>query len=121
MRFIILNILLLICAAQVLNAQDPWLENQFDYAENLYNNELYFDAVTEFKRLLFFDDDENYVYDSNMMIGFAYKAGAKFSEALNHFTLAEMAADSISQIFNARVEKIKIDILRRRPVIKISR
>ncbi len=113
MRIIILNILFFFYAAANVNAQSTRLQNQFDYAKNLYENELYFDAVTELKRLLFFDEEEKYVYDSQMMMGLSYKAGGKFSEALDHFTLAEMSTDSSHQIFEARIEKVKINILRR--------
>jgi len=54
------------------------IQNQYSYALSLYNSEQYYDAVTEFKRLLFFDGEKEYVYDANEYIGMSYKMGGKF-------------------------------------------
>ena len=43
-------------------AQDSY-DEQFNYAKKLYEKENYFDAVTEFKRLLFFDESNNYSFE----------------------------------------------------------
>ena len=63
-----------------LLAQDSFAV-QFNLAKKLYEAEKYFDAVTEFKRLLFFNDRDIYNYESNLLIGLSYKKAAKFSEA----------------------------------------
>ncbi|MCZ7613930.1 MAG: hypothetical protein M5T52_10455 [Ignavibacteriaceae bacterium] len=42
----------LLLSAQKLFAQNVF-EQQFNFAKNLFDEEKYFDAVTEFKRLLF--------------------------------------------------------------------
>ena len=95
-----------------LFAQDSFAD-QFNLAKNLYEEEKYFDAVTEFKRLLFFYEEDNYSYESNLLIGLSYKEGAKFSEAIQHFTLAELNSKNIDEVFIARLEIIKANILRR--------
>lgn len=95
-----------------LVAQNPF-EDQFNYARQLYDEEKYFDAVTEFKRLLFFYEGDNYNYESNLLIGLSYKEGAKFSEAIQHLTLAELNSKNIDEVFIARLEIIKVNILRR--------
>ena len=95
-----------------LFAQDSFAD-QFNLAKNLYEEEKYFDAVTEFKRLLFFYEGDNYSYESNLLIGLSYKEGAKFSEAIQHFTLAELNSKNIDEVFIARLEIIKANILRR--------
>ena len=64
-------------------AQDPF-QQQFDLAKKLYDEENYFDAVTEFKRLLFFDETAKYLYEANKLIGLSYKEGAKFSDAIHY-------------------------------------
>lgn len=89
------------------------LTDQFNSAYELYNSENYFDAVTEFKRLLFFDDEDKYTYSSNYYIGRSYKAGAKFSDAIRYFTLAEIESGSLNDFFRCRIEIIKCNILRR--------
>lgn len=95
-----------------LSAQDSF-PDQFNLAKKLYEEEKYFDAVTEFKRLLFFYEGDNYSYESNLLIGLSYKEGAKFSEAIQHFALAELNSKNIDEVFIARLEIIKANILRR--------
>lgn len=89
------------------------LERQFNFAKELYDTENYFDAVTEFKRLLFFDDQKEYAFISNYYIGSSYKAGGKFSESIRYFTLAELYAKSAEDIYKTKIEIIKLNILRR--------
>lgn len=89
------------------------LDGQFNYAKTFYDNEKYFNAVTEFKRLLFFDDTNKYVFEANKFIGLSYKEGAKFSDAVYYFTLAEKNAQNNEEIFEIKIEIIKINILRR--------
>ena len=93
-------------------AQDSF-KQQFDLAKKLYDEENYFDAVTEFKRLLFFDKSGDYDYEANMLIGNSYKQGAKFSDAIQHFSEAEMNARRNGEVFESKIEIIKINILRR--------
>ena len=90
------------------------ITDQFNYALKLFNEEKYFDAVTEFKRLLFFDQDSLYTFQANLLIGRAYKQGGKYSEALQYFTLAGIYARKPQEIFSAKIEIIKVNILARR-------
>jgi hypothetical protein len=93
-------------------AQDSFQE-QFDFAEKLYEGKNYYDGVTEFKRLLFFDKMGKYSYEANKLIGLSYKEGAKFSDAIHFLTIAEINATTNEQIFESKIETIKINILRR--------
>lgn len=86
---------------------------QFDFAKKLYSDEKYFDTVTELKRLLFFEGKGDYNYRANMLIGKSYKEGAKFSDAIHHLTLAELNAKNIDELYESRIEIIRINILRR--------
>jgi hypothetical protein len=86
---------------------------QLNYAKELYSDEDYFDTITELKRLLFFSNSGKYNYEANKLIGKSYKQGAKFSEAIRHLTLAEINADNIEQLYQARIEIVRINILRR--------
>jgi len=107
--FIILLILNLILSN--LLAQD--LDKQYNYANSLFNSEKYFDAITEYKRLLYFEKSEQYNYQSNFNIGLSYKFGAKYDEAIKKFYLSEMSAKSDSQKIKSRLQRIRINILRR--------
>lgn len=89
------------------------LVNQYDYCKKLFNNEDYYDTITELKRLLFFDKQNLYGYSANFMIGKCYKEGAKFSDAILYFTLAEINAKDSEQIYNSKIEIIRSNILRK--------
>ena len=94
-----------------LLAQD--LDKQYNYANSLFNSEKYFNAITEYKRLLFFDKVEQYNYQSNFNIGLSYKYGAKYDEAIKYFYLSEMSAHSDSLKIKSRLQRIRVNILRR--------
>jgi len=98
--------------AITIYAQDSF-EEQFNYAKKLYEEENYFDAVTEFKRLLFFDGSNKYSFECNYLMGLSYKYGGKFSDALLHFSIADMSARTSEEDFDCRIEIVKINILRR--------
>ena len=105
-------LLLVLLQQKEIIAQNTFSE-QFNYAKSLYEKENYFDAITEFKRLLFFAKDTKYDYESNLLIGLSYKSGAKFSEAIEYFKNAELASTSNEELFESQIEIVKINILRR--------
>lgn len=109
---IFIGILLSCLISEILFAQNSF-NDQFNYAKKLYDEENYFDAITEFKRLLFFDESETYSYEANFLIGLSYKNGAKFSEAIQFFTISEFNSTTSEEVFESRLEIIKINILRR--------
>ncbi len=88
-------------------------DEQFRLAEELYQQENFFDAITEAKRLLFFDESGNYNYDAYNLIAQSYKQGAKFSDAIRYFTLAEINARNKDELCKARTDIIRVNILRR--------
>ena len=89
------------------------LSIQYDYAGNLFNAGQYFDSITEFKRLLFFDSSGKYSYDANLKIGQSYKAGGRYDDAVRYFSVAELNAKNDDQIYEAKTEIIRTNILRR--------
>jgi len=89
------------------------LQNQFEHANLLFRNNNYFDAITEYKRLLFFPSDNNHAFDANYKIGLCYKAGAKFDDAIKYFSIAERNAETTEKIFLTKVESIRCNILRK--------
>lgn len=89
------------------------LQRQFDFANQLYQQEKYFDAITELKRHQFFDKENIYSFQTNLLLGKSYKAGAKFDEAVKYFTLAEMNAKSDDDYFIAKIFSARTNILRR--------
>ncbi|MEW6196143.1 MAG: hypothetical protein AB1521_13420 [Bacteroidota bacterium] len=103
---------LLFALSLSIYAQDN-LSIQFDYANTLYKTGQYFDAITEFKRLLFFSPQKKYSYDANILIGKCYKAGAKFDDAIKYFSVAELNTNSAEQKIEAKFQIVRANILRR--------
>ncbi len=95
-----------------INAQNH-LAIQFDYANTLFKSRLYFDSITEYKRLLFFDAQNEYSFSANYKIGEAYKVGAKYDDAIKYFSIAELNSSTDQQKYSAKIEIIKTNILRR--------
>lgn len=87
------------------------LQTQFEYAVKIYNEERYFDAVTEFKRLQYFDSLNQFSFLTNKFIALSYKAGGKFDLANKYFTLAEKNTSNADSIFQIRIETIKVNLL----------
>lgn len=107
------NIFLVIFfTAGVLSAQ-TYLENQLNKAQLLFQNKKYFDAITEYKRLQFFDIEGKYSFEANVNIGLCYKAGAKFDDAINSFSTVLKHLSDPEKIFQVKVEIVKSNILRK--------
>lgn len=110
------NILFYLCIVIMMHAQlsaQSSLERQLDYANNLFENKLYFDAVTEFKRLKYFDEQKIHEYDCDYKIGLSYKYGGHYDEAIKYFREAESSARSDNEKLDAKFQVIRINILRK--------
>src|SRR4030042_1632594 len=93
-------------------AQDD-LKRQFDYADKLHSNSLFYEAITEYKRLQFFDEGSTYSYQTNYRMGLCYKAGAKLDDAVKYFSLAEKFARTDEESFDTKTQVIRVNILRK--------
>ena len=91
----------------------PQLEKQWAYAESLFAQEKYFDAITEAKRLAFFDTANQYSFKTNKLIGESYSQGGKLAETVHYFTKAEITSKTKAELFATKIEIIKVNILRR--------
>ncbi len=111
MRVKIFYIIFFIIPFLSINAQDE-IQRQVEFADNLFHQKLYYDAITEYKRLLFFDSSRKFGFYGNMKIAQSYKGGAKFDEAINYFKKAELSTFDQNEKFEAGIEIIKINILR---------
>ena len=113
MTFVNKNILLLIIMLTSSVLAQNTLQQQYEFANQLFNQEKYFDAITELKRLQFFDKGNKFAFQSNLLIGKSYKEGAKFDEAIIYFVLAEIDAASNEEYFKAKIFNARTNILRR--------
>lgn len=109
---LILFLLTLSFITPLLNAQQ-YLEKQLQKGDSLFSAEEYFDAVTEYKRLLFFDSLKRYEYTASFKIGLCYKAGGKWDESILYFTRASSASASEEEKYLSRMQIIRTNILRR--------
>jgi len=96
-----------------IEAQVQHNQLQIDYANNLYNNGQYFNAITEYKRLLFFDSSSAIKYQVNYNIAECYKAGGKFDEAIKYFSIASANTLEDEELFNSNIQIIRSNILRK--------
>jgi hypothetical protein len=113
MRLKSIQILLyLVFAAFPLVGQDA-LSRQLEHANNLFESDLLFEAVTEFKRLLFFDKFNVYEYDANYKIDLSYKFGGKYDDSIIFFKRAEKAARTNDELFSSKIQIIRSNILRK--------
>lgn len=109
----ILNIVaIFIIAVNTICAQDE-LSRQMNFANNLFQEGLYFDAITEYKRLQYFDINKAYEFDTNSKIALCYKKGAKFDDAINYFSKAVNASRSEDEKFEMNLHIVRINILRK--------
>lgn len=88
-------------------------ENQFEIAKKFMDEQKYFDAITEFKRLILFNKDSTDLDLYYSLIGDCYKGGAKFDESIYYYSLSEINAKNIEQIYKAQIKIIRSNILRR--------
>ncbi len=89
------------------------IDEQKQLSDSLFNVENYFDAITEYKRLLYFDKSNSFKYDANLRIAKSYKAGAKYGDAIKYFLIARNNCNIDSNIINTELEIIRVNILRR--------
>jgi len=113
MIFVNKKVLLLLIVLIVNVFPQYTILQQFEYANKLFNQEKFFDAITELKRLQFFDEENIFSFPSNLLIGKSYKTGAKFDEAIKYLTLAEMNASNDEEYFLVKALKARTNILRR--------
>ena len=102
---------LLFCLSVSVYSQD--LRNQLKYADSLFTAGEYFDAVTEYKRYLFFNNKSENEFFPNYKIGLSYKAGAKLDEAVKYLTLASIKAGSEIEKYDVLTNLARTHILRR--------
>jgi tetratricopeptide (TPR) repeat protein len=94
-----------------LTANDN-LRLQYDYANQLFNQEEYFSAITEFKRLQFFDTENIYTFEANYKIGRAYKKGGFYDNAIEYLSKAKFATQNSEEQAEADFQIIRCNILR---------
>ncbi len=103
-------IIVFILLASSVSAQTE-LEKQFGYANRLFDNEQYFDAVTEYKRLIFFDTNNEYSKTAHYKIGIAYKYGGFFENATWHIGRALSFTKDNDTRFRYSTDLIRVNLL----------
>lgn len=107
------RILFFFLLLQIKILSQNYFVEQLELADSLFNSQNYFDAITEYKRLLFFDSLNHFRFYSNYQIGLCYKNGAKYSDAIRYFVLSEISAANDEEIFNSKIQQVRTNILRK--------
>ena len=94
-------------------AQAQNLDLQKSYADSLFESEIFFDAITEYKRLLFFSVSLDNNFEANFRIAQCYKGGAKYDDAIKYFNVAKMNSDNTDDSINVELQIIRTNILRK--------
>ncbi len=110
MNFVNKIFLILILLCGISFAQN--LNDQFKIAEDLFYKKDFFNAITEYKRLIFFDDQKEFSYKANFRIAESYFGGAKLDEAIKYFSLASLNSKNENEYYDAQIQLIKCNILR---------
>lgn len=89
------------------------IEELFNRAEKLFSESQYFDAITEYKRYLFFDTSKTRNFEIFDRIAASYKAGAHFEDAIKYYRLAEKETIDDEKLFLTKINIVRVNILRR--------
>ncbi len=89
---------------------------QKEYADSLFYSENFYRAITEYKRLLFFNKDSDIDYYCFKQIGKAYKAGGFYDKAEEYFRKALTVSDGLREKKSMTVEIIRTLIVNRKTV-----
>jgi tetratricopeptide (TPR) repeat protein len=92
---------------------DPQIDlfKQKEYADSLFFNENYFDAITEYKRLIFFDEEKLFNYYSFFQIALCYKHSGKFEDSYNYLSLALAEAQTNEEIYQSKINLCRLNII----------
>lgn len=107
------RLLFFIVLLQIKILSQNYFIEQLQLADSLFESQNYFDAITEYKRLLFFDSSDLFRFYSYYQIGLCYKNGAKYSDAIRYFVFAEINATNDEELFNSKIQQVRTNILRR--------
>ncbi|RMD49155.1 MAG: hypothetical protein D6830_05465 [Ignavibacteria bacterium] len=104
--------IILILSLSTSSAQEG-LDKLMNIADSVYASGNYFDAITEYKRVQFFDTSGKYSFKTNLQIANCYKKGMKLSHAKKYFAEALQFANGKDEIFKVEIELVKSKILER--------
>ena len=87
------------------------LEQQFEFANSLYNQGRLYEAVTEYERLLFFDTLHTFSFDANKNIADCYRRSAQYKQAITYTGRTMMLTRNPQLLFDLRTELVKLHLL----------
>jgi hypothetical protein len=106
--------ILLILIAFLIQINSQELKKQLEYADRLFELDQFYDAITEYKRVQFFDDSSKYNYNTNLKIALSYKNGAKLEDAEKYIVQAIKYADNKDKNYESMITLARINILQRK-------
>lgn len=112
MLIYVIKLFLVLIAFNCLGQDD--LLKQKEYADSIFNAQNYFDAIKEYKRLMFFDKQDNLSFYAYNQIAKCYKYGGKFEIASDYFSLALLKARNDKEIFDTKINLCRLNIIQRK-------
>ncbi len=97
-----------------LLAQEVSVKNlalQKHFADSLFSSGNYYEAITEYKRLKFFDKENQFQFHSDLQIAIAYKNGGFYQQSEKYFDKALDDAETIENKELAEIELAKMFIV----------
>ncbi len=91
----------------------PQIAKQKQLADSLFASENFYQAITEYKRLQFFDIQNLYETFTNSQIAKAYKKGKFYQKSEEYFRKAIESSISTEEINNLKIELVKIFIIKK--------
>lgn len=110
LSFVIRIIFLWYLNSIIIYSQNDLIK-QKNHADSVFLSENYFDAIKEYKRLLFFDKEGLFNYTVYNQIALCYKYGGKLENAFNYFSLALTKANSNREIFECKLNLCRLNII----------
>ncbi|MFQ6002404.1 MAG: tol-pal system YbgF family protein [Candidatus Zixiibacteriota bacterium] len=94
----------------VFGGQKLYAGEILDFAENLFNLERYEEAITEYKRFIFFNPDDHRIDHAFHKLGLCYKAQGNWEKAIKALRMSIQTADDDSLKEERKVESGIIQI-----------
>ena len=88
----------------VFRGTDLYADEVLDFAESLFNLERYEEAVTEYKRFIFFNPDDDRMSHAFYNLGLCYKAQEKWEKAIKVLRMSIQTANDDSLKEEMKVE-----------------
>lgn len=109
---VIYSLLIFVSATALPAETDSLLQAQLRYSNKLFSEEKYFDAVTEYKRLIYFDGLKQLHFTAYCKMAECFRSGARLDDAISAYTSAIQCSPNTSAKDKIKLEIAKLQMLK---------